>query len=189
MVYNENMDSMSLPYLTETRRKLHKLAELSGKEYKTQEFICAELERFGFKPKRIGTGVYCDSGKSGKSKRLALRADIDALPITENREVTKVDFCAANGVMHACGHDGHTANLLNVARIVGAKSNIPVRFIFQFGEEGYGGSVQMIECGVLDGVDEISRWPRRCWNSKRRRSLCRCTAPLVRRSGPRRRWS
>lgn len=156
MVYNENMDSMSLPYLTETRRKLHRLAELSGKEYKTQEFVCAELERFGFKPKRIGTGVFCDSGKSGKNvKMIALRADIDALPITENSAVTKVDFCAEGGVMHACGHDGHTANLLNVARIVGAKSDVPIRFIFQFGEEGYGGSVQMIEGGVLDGVDEI----------------------------------
>ena len=142
-----------MQYLTETRRKLHALAEISGHEYKTSEFIVSELKRFGYKPKMIETGVYCDAG-SGKG-RLAFRADIDALPITENTAVTKVGFAAHDGVMHACGHDGHTANLLNVARIVGAKSNVPLRFIFQFGEEGIGGSEVMIERGVLDGVDEI----------------------------------
>ncbi|MBD5131505.1 MAG: amidohydrolase [Clostridiales bacterium] len=148
------MDDASLQYLTDTRRALHALAEKSGAEYKTSEFIIAELKRFGFKPKTIGTGVYCDSGK-GK-KRLALRADIDALPITENTAVTGMTACASkSGYMHACGHDGHTANLLNVARIVGPKSDVPVRFIFQFGEEDEGGSEKMIEGGVLDDVDEI----------------------------------
>lgn len=147
------MDDTSLQYLIKTRRVLHAKAELSGVEYNTSAFIADELKRFGYKPKAIGTGVYCDVGR-GKH-RLALRADIDALPIVENTEVTGMTDCAAEGAMHACGHDGHTANLLNVARILGGKSDVPVRFIFQFGEEGSGGSKTMIDGGVLDDVDEI----------------------------------
>lgn len=147
------MESMSLQYLTETRRKLHALAEVSGAEYNTQAFIVNELKSFGYKPVTLGTGVYCDIG-SGKH-RLAFRADIDALPMTENTAVTGMAYCAANGVMHACGHDGHTANLLNLARILAGKSKVPIRLIFQFGEEDEGGSAFMIEHGVLDGVDEI----------------------------------
>lgn len=147
------MENASLQYLIRTRRALHKLAELSGEEYATSEFIVNELKGFGYKPKTIGTGVYCDVGK-GKN-RLAFRADIDALPITEDTAYTGVDFAASGNVMHACGHDGHTANLLNVARIIGGKSDVPLRFIFQFGEEGIGGSERMIEDGVMDGVDEI----------------------------------
>lgn len=147
------MDNMSLQYLTQTRRKLHALAEISGAEYKTSAFIVEELKRLGYKPKTVETGVYCDVGR-GK-RRLALRADIDALPINENTDVTGMEGCAVNGVMHACGRDGHTANLLNVARIVGAKSAVPLRFIFQFGDEDAVGAERMIEAGVLDEVEEI----------------------------------
>ena len=144
---------MSLQYLTETRRKLHGMAEPSGAEYNTQAFIESELKRFGYKPIRLGTGVYCDIG--GGKNRLAFRADIDALPMTENTAVTGMADCAAKGAMHACGHDGHTANLLNVARLLGGKSDVPLRLIFQFGEEDEGGSAYMIKHGVLDGVNEI----------------------------------
>ncbi|MCH5162897.1 MAG: amidohydrolase [Clostridiales bacterium] len=148
------MDSVSLSYLTVTRRKLHALAELSGEEYKTSAFIVDELKSFGYKPKTIGTGVYCDAGKG--NGRLAFRADFDALPIKENVAVTGCDFAAEGEVMHACGHDGHTANLLNLARIYSiTPPPVPLRFIFQFGEEGIGGSETMIDGGVLDGVDEI----------------------------------
>ncbi len=147
------MDNTSLQYLTDTRRKLHALAELSGAEYKTCAFITEELKRFGYKPKTVETGVYCDVGRG--NGRLAFRADIDALPLTENTEITGMTEYCGTGAMHACGHDGHTANLLNVARIVGGKSDVPLRFIFQFDEEVAGGSTVMIERGVLDGVDEI----------------------------------
>ena len=106
------MGDLSLQYLTDTRRKLHSLAELSGEEHKTSAFIADELKRLGYKPKLIGTGVYCDVGRG--APRLAFRADIDALPITEDVATTGMSACAASGnVMHACGHDGHTANLLN----------------------------------------------------------------------------
>lgn len=155
IVYNVIMDSMSLEYLIATRRKLHALAELSGEEYKTSAFIFDELKSFGYKPKKIATGVYCDVGKG--SHRLAFRADIDALPIKEKVAVTGMGEYAGNSAMHACGHDGHTANLLNVARILAKEKAVktPIRLIFQFGEEGIGGSEVMIEGGVLDGVDEI----------------------------------
>ena len=142
-----------MTYLKETRRKLHAMAELSGAEYNTSAFIVEELKRFGYKPKTIGTGVYCDVGRG--SNRLAFRADIDALPIEEDVNATGMQGCSAVGVMHACGHDGHTANLLNVARIVGGKSDVPLRFIFQHDEEVSGGSTLMIENGVLDGVSEV----------------------------------
>lgn len=142
-----------MTYLTQTRRKLHAMAELSGAEYNTSAFIVEELKRFGYKPKTIGTGVYCDVGRGGN--RIAFRADIDALPITEDVTATGANgFAACGNVMHACGHDGHTANLLNVARIVGGKSDVPLRFIFQHDEEVAGGSTLMIENGVLDGVTE-----------------------------------
>lgn len=153
-MYNDIMyDDLSLKYMTETRRKLHSMAELSGAEFKTSVFIGAELEKFGYKPKTVGTSVFCDVGGGGN--RLAFRADIDALPITENVAITGMKEYAADGVMHACGHDGHVANLLNVARIVGGNSKVPLRFIFQSDEEATGGSVALIEAGVLDGVDEI----------------------------------
>lgn len=153
-LYNVIMGDLSLQYLTETRRKLHALAELSGEEHNTCAFIADELKRFGYKPKFIGTGVYCDVGRG--SQRLAFRADIDALPMTEDVAATGMTDCAATGnVMHACGHDGHTANLLNVARMIGGTSDVPLRFIFQFGEEGIGGSQVMIDGGVTDGVSEI----------------------------------
>ncbi|MDE6402130.1 MAG: amidohydrolase, partial [Clostridiales bacterium] len=148
------MGNPSLQYLTETRRKLHALAELSGEERNTSAFIADELKRLGYKPKLIGTGVYCDVGRG--AQRLAFRADIDALPITENVAETGMTDCVATGnVMHACGHDGHTANLLNVARILGGSCDVALRLIFQFGEEGVGGSQVMIDGGVMDGINEI----------------------------------
>lgn len=163
-VYNVDMDrsmsaityddAQSLEYLIKTRRYLHSIAELSGAEFKTSQFIVNELKSFGYKPKLIKTGVFCDKGK-GKS-RIAFRADIDALPIKEDVSATKIDFAATGEVMHACGHDGHTANLLNVARILAeCDCANPLRFIFQFDEEDCGGSLDMIDGGVLDGVSEI----------------------------------
>lgn len=141
----------SLQYIVNTRSKLHAMAELSCKEYNTSAFIESELRSFGFSPKRIDTGVYCDIN-SGKT-RIAFRADIDALPIIE--KTGRADACT-NGCMHACGHDGHTANLLNFARLIAEKKcKIPVRLIFEYGEEGGNGAAHMVEGGVMDGVTEV----------------------------------
>lgn len=142
------MNDESVQYLIRTRSQLHSIAELSAKEYKTSAFIQSELKRFGLKYKTIDTGVVCDIGKH---PRIAFRADFDALPLTER---TNRADAPNDGVMHACGHDGHAANLLNVARIL-AKEKVNVRLIFQFGEEDCGGAQQMIDAGAINGIDEI----------------------------------
>ena len=136
-----------------TRRELHKMPEESEKEFLTSEYITRFLFSRGYKVKKIGTGVVADVSGKDTSYRIALRADIDALPICEK---TDVEYRSTNGFMHACGHDGHTAILLALSDLLKKeKPSVNVRLIFQFGEEGYGGAEKMIAGGALDGVDEI----------------------------------
>ena len=101
------------------RRYLHQNPELSFHEYETSKFIQNKLDEYGvfFKSGIANTGVVAlIEGKNPQSKCIALRADIDALPI---QELNNVDYCSVNnGVMHACGHDVHTASLLGVARVL-----------------------------------------------------------------------
>ncbi len=135
-----------------TRRDLHRIPEESEKEFRTSEYIMRFLSARGYKCKKIGTGVITDVAGKDNSKRIALRADIDALPLCEK---TEVDYRSDNGFMHACGHDGHTAVLLALSELLKSqKPECNVRLIFQFGEEGYGGAAKMIEDGALKGVDE-----------------------------------
>ncbi len=140
-------------YVVAVRRALHACPELSSVEYKTRELIERELLGLGLEPKRVSLGLTADiAGTEGK-RTVALRADYDALPITEK---TGLPFASANGCMHACGHDGHTAMLLGAAKVMTKcppKNN--VRLIFQFGEEGDGGAAMMIAAGAIAGVDEI----------------------------------
>ena len=144
--------SNMLELVTKTRRDLHKIPEESEKEFKTSDYIVGFLSLRGYKVKRIGTGVITDIAGLAPTRRIGLRADIDALPICEK---TDVEYRSENGFMHACGHDGHTATLLALADLLKReKPKENVRLIFQFGEEGYGGAEKMIEGGALDGVDE-----------------------------------
>ncbi|MBT6649766.1 MAG: amidohydrolase [Flavobacteriales bacterium] len=141
--------------IVEIRRYIHKNPELSFKEHKTSAYIKSVLTSWGvsFTEDIADTGiVVLLEGNNPKSKILALRADFDALPITEENEV---DYCSVNkGVMHACGHDAHTASLLGVVKIL---NNLKqewegsVKFIFQPAEEMLpGGAQQMIKEGVLE---------------------------------------
>lgn len=140
-------------YLIETRRALHRIPEPSEKEFATSDFIAAELKAMGHKFRRMGTGIVCDVKGEDGTHTIALRADIDALPIAEK---TDCPFRASGDYMHACGHDGHTAMLLCVAKELAArKPKCNTRLIFQFGEEGEGGAEKMIAMGAIDGVDEI----------------------------------
>ncbi len=140
------------------RNHLHQFPELSFKEYKTQEYIISELNRIGIpNQKMAGTGVVGLIGKSEKC--IALRADIDALPIVEE---TGYEFSSKNeGVMHACGHDFHTSMLLGAAEVLKEnedKLNCQIKLIFQPGEECQpGGASIMIKEGVLENpkVEEI----------------------------------
>jgi amidohydrolase len=141
------------------RRLLHQVPELSFTEEKTPVFIADYLEQLGVEVKRGvgGRGVvgYIKGGKPGKT--VALRADFDALPIQEE---TGLSFASTTpGVMHACGHDGHTATLLLVAKVLmeqQADLSGNVVLIHQFAEEvAPGGAIEMIKDGCLDGVDAI----------------------------------
>jgi hippurate hydrolase len=138
------------------RRTIHQWPELGFKEEKTSEFISATLKKLGIKHKSgvAQTGIVAKLMIDKDAPTIALRADIDALPITEN---TGLPFSSQNpGIMHACGHDGHTAIVLGAARIL--KENPPdgnVVLIFQPAEESDGGAKPMIEEGVLEGVDMI----------------------------------
>ncbi len=142
-------------YVTKCYRTIHANPELSFEEYETAAFVCAELKDMGIEYRRgiAGTGVLgILKGKNPEKKIIALRADMDALPVCE---VVDVDWKSKNeNVMHACGHDVHTACLLGAARILKAISNQwegTVLLVFQPGEEkAPGGARLMLEAGVFD---------------------------------------
>ena len=137
------------------RRHLHKNPELSFKEHKTSAYIKSVLSAWNisFTEDIADTGiVVLLKGNNPSSKTIALRADFDALPIVEEN---KVDYCSVNnGVMHACGHDAHTASLLGAINILNTLKKEwqgSVKFIFQPAEEMLpGGAQQMIKEGVLE---------------------------------------
>lgn len=140
------------------RRELHRFPELSFEESRTAAAVAAELTRLGLEPRTGvgGHGVVADLRGGREGPLIALRADMDALPVTEE---TGLPFSSEHpGVMHACGHDVHTTVLLGAARILAerrAELCGTVRFIFQSAEEILAGAKAMIGQGVMDGVDEI----------------------------------
>ena len=146
------------------RRDIHKHPELSFQEFRTANLIKEKLEFLNID---VQTGV----GKTGvvgniignEGPCIALRADMDALPIQETGDI---DYKSINdGIMHACGHDGHIAMLLGAAEVlskINHKINGSIRFIFQPAEEGQGGARYMIDDGCLKNVDEI--YGAHLWN-------------------------
>lgn len=159
--------------IIEWRRHFHKNPELSNREFKTAEKIAAHLKSLGLKVQTgiAHTGVVAILKGNHPGKVLALRADIDALPVTERTDIPFKSTIMTNyngvdtGVMHACGHDTHIAILMGVAEVMSKhkdKINGTIKFIFQPAEEGYpkgeeGGADLMIKEGVLDNpkVDAI----------------------------------
>jgi amidohydrolase len=141
------------------RRYFHQYPELSFQEEKTAQFVYETLQTFGdleiTRPTKTSVMARLIGQQPGKV--IALRADMDALPIEEENDF---DFVSQNaGVMHACGHDGHTAMLLGAAKLLTQlKEHIKgeIRFLFQHAEELFpGGAQEMVEAGVLDGVDHV----------------------------------
>lgn len=145
-------------YLIGLRREFHRYPELGLHEFRTADRIEEELDRIAIPHTRVGdTGVLgILKGGKGAGSIIALRADIDALPIQETHET---DYCSAvPGVMHACGHDAHTACLLGAAKLLSkcrAELAGEVRLIFQPAEEIGQGAKPFIEAGALDGVERI----------------------------------
>lgn len=139
--------------LVEMRRDFHKHAELSFQEHRTATVIAEKLAAAGLEVRTgiAGPGVVGVLHGDKPGRTVAWRADIDALPI---HEAVELPFASVNeGVMHACGHDGHTAIAISLAEILaGRRAGLPgtVVFIFQPGEEVVAGAKPMIEAGVLD---------------------------------------
>lgn len=153
----EHIKSLSAKYAADVvvmRRHLHANPELSYQEFNTMKFVAQQLRMDGIPVKEgiAKTGLVAEiHGNNPEKKLVALRADMDALPITENNDVP---YRSTNpGVMHACGHDAHTASLLGTARILNEirdKFEGTIRLIFQPGEEkNPGGASYMIQEGVL----------------------------------------
>jgi amidohydrolase len=160
------------PHVIAWRRDIHQHPELSNREFRTSALVAAHLKRLGFE---VTTGVahtgvvgVLRGGRPGRT--IALRADMDALPVTEPPGLPFASTVRQKlpygevGVMHACGHDAHTAILMGVAEVLaGVRDRLPgvVKFIFQPAEEGApegerGGAALMIEEGVLRGKDAPS---------------------------------
>ncbi|WP_210593949.1 M20 family metallopeptidase [Streptomyces sp. GESEQ-35] len=145
------------------RRDLHMHPELGNQEFRTTAAIKARLEKAGLAPRvlAIGTGLVCDIGDwDGVRPMLALRADIDALPIPDTKSECSYRSTVPDRA-HACGHDVHTTVVLGAGLVLAelhreGKLPRPVRLLFQPAEEVLpGGAADAIECGVLDGVGRI----------------------------------
>ena len=141
------------------RRHLHRNPELSFHEKETAQFVYETLRTFGnlelSRPTPTSVVARLVGAKPGRT--LAIRADMDALPIEEENDF---EFVSRNpGMMHACGHDGHTAMLLGTAKILSSmkdKISGEVRFLFQHAEELFpGGAQELVDLGVMDGVDTV----------------------------------
>jgi amidohydrolase len=142
-------------YVVGMRRDFHQHPEESFKEFRTTQIIVEELEKMGIEVQRISeTGAVGILKGAYPGKVVALRADIDALSVTED---TGLPFASENvGIMHACGHDAHGAMLLGAAKLLsGMKNNIKgtIKFIFQPAEETATGAKKMVECGALKNPD------------------------------------
>jgi amidohydrolase len=140
---------------TKWREELHQFPELSWHENKTSAYIKEKLDAWGLKYKSVGTGLFGDIHFSKTGKHIGYRADIDALPL---QDLKNVDYKSKNnGACHSCGHDFHTASLLATIQVLlELKHELKgsFRFIFQAAEEVLpGGSLEMIKAGALEKLD------------------------------------
>tara|TARA_B100000029_G_scaffold508642_1_gene596009 strand:+ start:83 stop:1228 length:1146 start_codon:yes stop_codon:yes gene_type:complete len=154
--------------MKEWRQDLHQIPEIGLKEYKTSEYIRNKLEEWNieYKDGYSNTGIVaCVIGNKGNSdKSIGLRADFDALPMSEKNNFDHKS--KNNGMMHACGHDGHTSMLLGGLKYLSENPDFDgkVFFIFQPGEEGWSGGEKMIQDGLfrdfkIDEVYALHNWP------------------------------
>jgi amidohydrolase len=158
------------PYTQKLRRDFHKHPELGFQETRTAEVInqeLSQLEGFTIQSGIAETGVVGILNEEKPGKNILLRFDMDALPIQEN---TGVEYASINeGIMHACGHDGHMAIGLSIARILHEnRHDLPgsIKFVFQPAEEGLGGAKMMVEEGVLTNPKPDLALALHLWNIK-----------------------
>jgi hippurate hydrolase len=147
-------DALATPVeeFIQIRRDIHRHPELAFEEHRTSDLVAQSLERWGYRVTRGlgGTGVVGQLRKGHGAKRIGLRADMDALPIQEQTQLPHAS--RHDGVMHACGHDGHTAMLLAAARRLAEQSDFDgtLNLIFQPAEEGFGGAKKMMDDGLFE---------------------------------------
>lgn len=148
------------------RRDLHAHPELRFEEHRTADVVARELEALGYAVSRGlgGTGVVASLPGADPRRGIVLRADLDALPIHEANDFPHAS--CTHGIMHACGHDGHTVMLLGAARVLKTLPQLPgtVHFVFQPGEEGGAGASKMIDDGLFErypteAVFGMHNWP------------------------------
>lgn len=137
--------------LKEIRRHIHQNPEVGACLPATKQFVIAKLTEYGYEPQEIcESGIVAILKGKNEGKTMMLRADMDALPISEE---TGLEYRSSNGNMHACGHDMHTTMLLGAAKLLKANQallNGTVKLVFQPDEEGFTGAKKMLEAGVLD---------------------------------------
>lgn len=137
--------------LIKYRREIHQNPEVGDHLPETTKYVIERLKEFGYEPQEIcDSGIVALVGKTDSKKTFLLRADMDALPITEQ---TDYPFKATNGKMHACGHDFHTTMLLGAAKLLKQHENEldgAVKLVFQPNEEGFKGAKLMLKSGVLE---------------------------------------
>jgi hippurate hydrolase len=141
-----------LPEIVASRRHLHTIPEIGLSEFKTSDYVAGELTAMGYEVTRglAKTGIVATLRNGTSSKSIGIRADFDGLPIPEE---TGADYASTHpGVMHACGHDGHTAMLLGAAKILAERKQFDgtVHLIFQPAEENFGGARLMMDDGLFD---------------------------------------
>ncbi len=152
MTYLRDAISSRVGEFIQLRRDIHQHPELAFEEQRTSDLVAAKLESWGYAVHRGlgGTGVVGTLTRGAGKRRLGLRADMDALPI---QEATGVAWASSKpGLMHACGHDGHTAMLLAAAKTIASAATFDgtLNLIFQPAEEGGGGAVRMIDDGLFE---------------------------------------
>lgn len=161
--------SKYFPFTQSLRRDFHRHPEIAFNEFRTAGIVANELQQFGLEVKtKVGkTGVVGLLEGTQKTPVILLRFDMDALPMTEEN---KTDYASENpGLMHACGHDSHTAVGLTIARILSENQkmlNGTVKFVFQPAEEGGSGADAMIEDGVLTDPAPDFALGLHVWNDK-----------------------
>ena len=152
MTYLRDVLSARVGEFIQLRRDIHRHPELAFEEHRTSELVASKLETWGYSVHRGlgGTGVVGTLQRGNSKRSLGLRADMDALPIQEK---TGLDWASQSpGLMHACGHDGHTAMLLAAAQALAEDGgfNGTLHVIFQPAEEGGGGAVRMMQDGLFE---------------------------------------
>ncbi|MER9673342.1 amidohydrolase [Mesorhizobium sp. M0208] len=166
MLHNDPIAALT-PEVIGWRHHIHANPELGFNEYETARFVAEKLRSFGVDEVHEGiggTGVVGVLRSGGGARAIGLRAELDALPVLEKTGLAYAS--RKEGVMHACGHDGHTAMLLGAAKLLSQSRTFDgtVTFIFQPAEENEGGSMRMIEDGLfkrfpVEAVYAVHNWP------------------------------